>query len=98
MILFYLTDQLEMFESVSNEKCSPVSKLLDSNLFDESPLIMKIENESIFSGCLAGGEGSSSCSMEGGGFSCDVECNDGYYSCCGWEGCKCVKEGQEEED
>lgn len=49
--------------------------------------------------CHSGGEGSSSCSIDGsfhltiGGFggSCSVECREGYYACCGMS-CKCVKE------
>lgn len=40
--------------------------------------------------CAAGGEGSSSCSIEVAGGSCSVSCNDGYYACCNvLGGCKC---------
>jgi hypothetical protein len=41
-------------------------------------------------GCGAGGEGSSSCSIDG----CSVTCSEGYYACCnhGWpDSCKCIK-------
>lgn len=50
--------------------------------------------------CIAGGQGSSSCSIEGGieivgngvTVGCSVSCNSGYYACCGLTSCDCVKE------
>ncbi|MCC5940468.1 MAG: hypothetical protein JJU37_02925 [Balneolaceae bacterium] len=40
--------------------------------------------------CASGGQGSSSCSSSSSSASCDVECNDGYYSCCDSWGYSCT--------
>ena len=53
--------------------------------------------------CYNGGPGASSCSIDSGidvfGFgisrSCDVECRNGYYACCGLR-CTCEKESWDE--
>lgn len=50
--------------------------------------------------CFAGGAGANSCAIStdvaivetGGGISCEVGCNPGYYACCTLKGCHCVKE------
>lgn len=50
--------------------------------------------------CKAGGAGANSCAIStdvaivetGGGFSCEVGCNPGYYACCTLKGCHCVRE------
>ena len=47
--------------------------------------------------CISGGDGSSSCSLEGdisiagsgGGVGCSVGCDDGYDACCDTDGCHC---------
>lgn len=61
-------------------------------MFVDHPLIMNFDRESFLSTCASGGPGSSSCSMEAAGISCSVDCNEGYYSCCGTTGCKCFDE------
>jgi hypothetical protein len=57
---------------------------------EEIPTIFSMESNCLGDDCDAGGPGSSSCSYELGPASCDVECQDGYYSCCSLKvGCKC---------
>lgn len=49
--------------------------------------------------CYNGGPGSNACSIDGGidimgqgiSASCSVQCNTGYYACCGLR-CTCIKE------
>lgn len=33
--------------------------------------------------CLVGGTGAESCTLTDGDVQCEVECNAGYYACCG---------------
>ena len=48
-------------------------------------------------GCHSGGPGSKACTIDasfhacigGAGGGCHIECNQGYYSCCGFS-CRCI--------
>lgn len=79
-----------------NETCeSYVSDLLFSDSIADRSLVINhnIDSKTMPLNCLAGGEGASSCSIEGGGISCEVSCNSGYYACCG-VGCYCMPEDE----
>lgn len=46
--------------------------------------------------CTSGGEGSLTCTLTSGGFSCNVSCSAGFYACCWFElpnapVCRCCK-------
>lgn len=70
-----------------------LSDLLLSNV----EVIAQTESGSPY--CHNGGPGSNACSIDGGieimgqgvSASCSVQCNTGYYACCGLR-CTCVKE------
>lgn len=84
-----LTDtKTEVYNLSFNVDCSPFSFNLVTNTN------VSLEAKSLWiTGCIAGGPGSTSCSMEAGGISCSVSCGGGYYSCCSLtSGCKCVKQ------
>ncbi len=70
----------------------------------DEPTLFEDDEEDIVevvSPCLSGGPGSSNCSNEGkldfteigGGASCEVTCNFGYYACCGLR-CTCEPDGR----
>ncbi len=62
------------------------------NVFDINECFkVEVQEDSgiIFSGCPAGGVGSTSCEYSWNGGSCSVTCSSGYYSCCGIRSCTC---------
>jgi len=59
--------------------------------------VMLANVEALGGECIAGGTGSSGCSIEGGldilgnggSIKCSVDCTGGYYACCSLSGCHC---------
>lgn len=76
-----------IYNKIKKEELDDPSLIIDELTTDISSKVSYLH----LRGCNSGGEGSSSCSIDG----CFVSCDPGYYACCNHglpDSCKCIKE------
>lgn len=76
-----------IYNKIKKEVIDNPSLIIDELTADSSFKVSSID----IRGCNSGGEGSSSCSIDG----CSVSCDLGYYACCNHglpDSCKCIKD------